>query len=85
MQYVNNGSSNAGSANTNDNTSSTGKTGTVYASGLNIRAGAGKGYGVVGSLNRGDRVTILEQTTAEGIVWGRIATGWIALEYVSLD
>ena len=85
MQYVNNGSSNAGTSNTNDNTTSTGKTGTVYANGLNIRAGAGKGYGVVGSLNRGDRVTILEQTNVDGIIWGRIATGWIALEYVSLD
>ena len=87
MQYVNNGTSNAGSNNTTNNntTDATGRTGTVFASGLNVRSGAGKGYAVVGSLDKGDKVTILEQTTVDGTVWGKIANGWISLDYVSLD
>ncbi|MBP3684640.1 MAG: SH3 domain-containing protein [Oscillospiraceae bacterium] len=88
MQYVNNGASNAGTNNnttTNTTTDATGKTGTIFASGLNIRSGAGTGYAVVGSLDKGDKVTILDQTTVNGTVWGKIATGWISMDYVSFD
>ena len=84
MQYVNNGGSNNASSN-NNNTNATGKTGTITASGLNIRSGAGKAYAVVGSLNYGDKVTILEQETIGDEVWGKISTGWISMQYVSLD
>jgi len=87
MQYVNDGSSSStGNDTTNNNTNSTtGKSGTVYASGLNIRSGPGTAYGVVGSLDNGDKVTILEQETVGDEVWGKIATGWISMKYVALD
>jgi len=59
--------------------------GTVIGNGLNIRSGAGSDYPAVGSLNYGDRVTILEQKTVGDTIWGRITNGWISLDYVSLD
>ena len=84
MQYVNNGSSNT-NTNTDNSTNSNSKTGTIIASGLNVRSGAGKDYSVVGSLKYGDKVTILEQTSADGGAWGKISTGWISMEYVALN
>ena len=77
MDYVETGSS--GSTN-NDS-----QTGTVIANGLNIRSGAGTDYPTVGSLNYGDRVTILEQTKIDDTTWGRVSQGWISLDFVSLD
>lgn len=57
-------------------------TGTVIADGgLRVRAGAGNDYKVVSGLEYGDRVTILE--TRNG--WGRIAAGWISMDYVEMD
>ncbi len=56
------------------------KTGTVTRN-LNIRAGAGTEYEIVGGLEAGDDVTIWE--TRDG--WGRINDGWISLNYVDLD
>lgn len=85
MQYVNNGSNNNTNTNTDNNTNTTGKTGTVFANGLNVRSGAGKDYPAVASLSKGDKVTILEQTTVDGVVWGKISNGWISMNYVSLD
>lgn len=46
---------------------------------LNIRSGPGTGYGRVGYLNNGDRVEILEQTTVDSQVWGRIESGWVCI------
>ena len=60
-------------------------TGTVSGSGLNIRSGPGTGYGSVGSLNKGDRVNILEQFTYDGTTWGCIKNGWISMDYVEVD
>ena len=61
-------------------------TGKVKANGgLNIRSGPGTGYGVVGHLNNGDAVTILEQKTEGSMIWGKIAQGWISMSYVVLD
>ena len=79
MDYVDvgNSTSDAGSDDTN--------TGTVIGNGLNIRSGAGADYPAVGSLNYGDRVTILEQKTVGDTTWGKISKGWISLDYVSLD
>lgn len=59
-------------------------TGTVTGKTLNIRAGAGTGYDAVGTLKKGDEVTILEQTTVNGDEWGRIESGWISLKYVKI-
>ena len=54
---------------------------TVTASCLKVRKGAGTGYKVVDYLYKGDKVEILEIKTVSGKKWGRIATGWISLEY----
>lgn len=59
--------------------------GTVIGNGLNIRSGAGADYPAVGTLNYGDRVTILEEKKVGDTTWGKIAKGWISLDYVSLD
>ena len=83
MQYVDGGNSGT-TNNTTNNTAST-VTGTVTATGLRVRSGAGTGYEVVGSVKQGDQVTILEQTVVDGITWGKISTGWISLQYVTLN
>lgn len=63
------------------------QTGTVIdaAGSLRIRSSAGTSGSVVGYLYNGDRVEILEKTTVNGVVWGRISKGWISLDYVKLD
>lgn len=58
---------------------------TVTGSAVNIRAGAGTSYQVVGSKSAGDVVTILETVTAEGYTWGRIDIGWICMNYVRMN
>ena len=62
-----------------------GQMGTVTTDGLRIRAGAGTGYGVLGSFNTGDRVEILETKQVGDILWGRTDKGWISMQYVKLD
>ena len=62
-----------------------GVTGTVTASSLNVRAGAGTGYAKVGSLAKGTKVTILETTAVGGATWGRIDKGWVHMGYIKLD
>ena len=85
MQYVQlDGASNNDST-TNNNTTTTNKTGTITGNGLNIRSGPGTNYGVVGTLNSGDRVTILSTTVVDGVTWGNISNGWISMAYVKLD
>ncbi|NPA06136.1 MAG: SH3 domain-containing protein [Chloroflexi bacterium] len=52
----------------------------VTAYRLRVRSGPGTEYGIVGVLQRGDVVTVLE--TKDG--WGRIGPGrWIALRYTA--
>ena len=58
------------------------KTGTVIADCLRIRSGAGTSHKIVGRLYTGEKVTILETTVVDGVTWGRIAKGWISLEYI---
>ena len=55
---------------------------TVTAYSLNIRAGAGTGYAVVGTLLQGDRVEVLETKTVDGKTWARIAEGWVSMAYL---
>lgn len=89
---VNNGTTNNGTTNngtTNGNTTPI-ATGVVNSNiDLNVRAGAGMNYGKIGTLSKGTGVTIYEQTTADGMVWGRInygsTSGWICMSYVTLD
>ena len=60
-------------------------TGTVIGNGLNIRSGAGSDYPAVGSLNYGDRVTILEEKKVGDTTWGKTTKGWVSLDFVALD
>ena len=47
---------------------------------LNIRIGAGTGYRVIGSLRRGDRVTIYEERNG----WSRIGDSqWVSSQYLT--
>ena len=81
MKYVDIGETDSDSDEEEDGT----QTGTVIGNGLNIRSGAGSDYPAVGSLNYGDRVTILEEKQVGDTIWGKIAKGWISLDYVALD
>ena len=57
-------------------------TGTVTATSLNVRAGAGTGYASIGSYVKGDQVTVYETVTVGSITWGRTEKGWISLDFV---
>lgn len=63
---------------------STAVAGTITGNSLRIRSGAGTNYSIVGYLNKGDKVTILETKTVGGMKWGRIAKGWISMDYVKI-
>ena len=53
---------------------------------LRIRAGLGVNYAVVGQLNYGDRVEILEFGYIGTQQWGRIEAGWICITgYITLE
>ena len=60
-------------------------TGTVTATGLNVRAAAGTGSAIVGALKKGDQVKIYAQTTVGNTVWGQTDTGWVCMNYISLN
>lgn len=57
-------------------------TGVVNADGLRIRDAAGTAGKVVAYYSKGNQVSILETTMADGQKWGRTVHGWISLEYV---
>ena len=63
------------------------KTGTVANTDtLNVRKAAGTKNAKVGTLTRGTKVTIYEQTTVDNAVWGRIGDDqWVAMQYIILD
>ncbi len=82
MAYVDTGS---GTSSGSDSSSSGDKATVTAESGLRVRSGAGSTYEVVGSLKYGTKVTILSQKTVDGTTWGEISTGWICMDYVSLD
>ena len=76
-------------------TASSGGTYRVTASALNVRTGAGQGYGKVsyrnltanakqhaytnGCLKRGTRVTVMEIRGN----WARIPSGWVSMDYLA--
>ena len=78
MDYVQVDSSSVNSG----NTAATGRK-TVTADCLRIRKGAGTDYKIAGLLYYGDTVTVLDTTTVNGTVWGRVSEGWICMNYVS--
>lgn len=61
-------------------------TGMVNTGNLNVRSGPGTGYGKVGSLSYGTKVSVYERTTGAGSQWGRIGEDrWVCMDYVNLD
>ena len=61
-------------------------TGTVNVSDwLRIRTGPSTSYAVAGYLKPKEKVTITELRTVGSTVWGKIASGWISMDYVILD
>ena len=56
---------------------------TVTANGVNVRSGPGTSYGVVGSANTGDALTITETYADVTYNWGKFAGGWICLKYTN--
>lgn len=61
-------------------------TGTVRVNDLlTIRSGPGTHYPKVGSLFNGQKLEILEQSTAGNTNWGRITRGWVCMDYVVTD
>lgn len=71
------------SKDTGNNNSGSGTMGTVYnCTGLNVRAGAGTTYARVGRLTPGTKVEILETTKVGNQNWGRIAQGWVCMDYI---
>ena len=81
------GPSDNGSSNTGNTGSSatTGTPGTITTNSLRIRSVAGTASTVVGYLNTGAKVQILETTSVNGSAWGKIDRGWISMDYVKLD
>ena len=59
--------------------------GTVKVDGqLKIRKGPGTSYDIVGYLNNGDKVSILQTQKNGTMLWGKIDKGWISMNYVVL-
>ena len=60
--------------------------GTVIVDKLNVRTEPStSSYPIVKQLDINTRVEILEQQEVYGTIWGRIAEGWIPMNYVQLD
>ena len=82
MDYVKTGS--AETPSTPDTPSGEGTACTVTSDVVNVRSGAGTGNGVVSTVTRGTSLTIVETTTVNGALWGRMTSGgWICLQYTS--
>ena len=85
--------------NESGNTGSTGNTGTTQPEKpattltgivnvqewLRVRSGPGTSYAVAGYLTPKQKITITERKTVDGMQWGKIAEGWISMDYVILD
>lgn len=93
-QYVNltGGIGGTGSSNTANGTTpgQISLTGTVNSNiNLNVRSGAGLGNPQIASLPKGTKVTVYEQVTADGMLWGKInvngTSGWVCMSYISVE
>ena len=47
---------------------------------LNVRSGPGTNYARVSQLTPGTKVEIIEQTTVNGVRWGRMEKGWVCMQ-----
>lgn len=70
---------------TADTLEESGRTATVLLSAgeLKVRSGAGTSYSEVGRLKGGDAITVYEQKNVNGMMWGNIGYGWVAMDYVT--
>lgn len=59
--------------------------GTITGHDLRIRSGAGTSYSILGYLSKGTKVEILETKQVGSVTWGKIAAGWISMDYVELE
>ena len=57
----------------------------VNCTALRLRSGPGTSYTAIGSLSVGTKVSITQRKTVGTSEWGKIAGGWICLDYVQLD
>lgn len=62
---------------------STGYQGRVTTN-MNVRAAAGTNNAIVGRLTAGTTVVVYELTNVNGVSWGRIANGWVCMNYIQL-
>ena len=77
---------NGGSAQPDGGTSTQTVTGTVNVNEyLNVRQEPSTAAALVTQLLPNQKVTITEQKTVDGMTWGKIAEGWIAMQYVIVD
>ena len=58
---------------------------TVLRDDVNLREGPGTDYDIVGSANKGKKLTITATATGNGYNWGKFDGGWIALTYTDFD
>ena len=58
---------------------------TVTGVNVNVRRGPSTAYAKVGTVTKGDPLTITHTQTGGGYTWGKFATGWIALKYTNYD
>jgi len=67
--------------------SGTGVMGTVARcfSHVNVRSAPGTGSALVGTIQVGARVEVYEQKLYSGQYWGRVAQGWVCMQYILLD
>lgn len=86
LKYVALDSGNTGSSGSTSTPNNETVTGTVNVQEwLRVRSGPGTSYSVAGYLKPKEKVTITERKTVGGMVWGKISSGWISLDYVILD
>lgn len=86
MDYVQLDSTSSGDNNTLpedelDDEETTSQVRTVNVSCLLVRSGPGTSYSTVSYLYRGAKVTVTETTKVGSATWGKIANGWICLDY----
>ena len=53
-------------------------------SGVNVRSGAGTGYGLSGKLLPGTAIEILEVVNKGTAKWGRTVQGWVCMDYITM-
>ena len=54
-------------------------------SAVNVRSAPGTGNALVGTIQVGSRVEVFEQRLYSNQYWGRVAQGWVCMDYVLLD